>query len=134
MRNMLCPGLDQTFTALLEDLESRGVLDETLVVCMSEHGRTPTVKSGPRIFGGGRDHWSRVYSMILAGGGIAKGRVVGRSDRTGGDVLETPVSPKDVLATMYHLLGIDPHGTMTDRQGRPQPIAGEGRVRWELID
>jgi hypothetical protein len=133
MRNMLCPGLDQTFTALLEDLELRSLLDETLVVCMSEHGRTPVINNGPRIQGGGRDHWSRVYSMILAGGGIARGRVVGRSDRTGGDVLETPISPKDILATMYHLLGIDPHATIADRQGRPQPIAGEGRVRMELL-
>jgi arylsulfatase A-like enzyme len=133
MRELLCPGLDQTFTALLEDLELRGLLDETLVVCMSEHGRTPVVKSGPNIRGGGRDHWSRAYSMILAGGGIARGRVVGRTDRTGGDVLETPISPKDVLATMYHLLGIDPHTVIHDRQGRPQPVGGEGRVRPELL-
>ena len=133
MREMLCPGLDQTLTALLDDLQARGLLDETLVVLMSEHGRTPIVRDGPRIVGGGRDHWSRVYSMLLAGAGIAQGRVVGRSDRLGGDVLETPVSPKDILATMYHLLGIDPHTTITDRQGRPQPVAGEGRVRFELL-
>jgi hypothetical protein len=71
--------------------------------------------------------------MILAGGGIARGRVVGRTDRTGGDVLDTPISPKDVLATMYHLLGIDPHTTIPDRQGRPVPVAGEGQVRSELL-
>lgn len=133
MRNMLCPGLDQTFTALLHDLEVRGLLDETLVVCMSEHGRTPVVKSGGNIRGGGRDHWSRAYSMILAGGGIARGRVVGRTDSTGGDVIETLISPKDILATMYYLLGIDPGATIPDRQGRPQIVAGEGRVRYELL-
>jgi hypothetical protein len=133
MRNLLCPGLDQTFTALIEDLRVRGLLDETLVVCMSEHGRTPVIRDGPRIVGGGRDHWSRAYSMLLAGGGIARGRVVGRTDRSGGDVVETPISPKDVLATMYHLLGIDPETTIVDRQGRPQPVAGEGRVRFELL-
>jgi hypothetical protein len=132
MRNLLCPGLDQTFTALIEDLGARGRLDETLVVCMSEHGRTPRLAAN-RV-GGGRDHWSSVYSMILAGGGIAKGRVVGRSDSQGGEVADTPVSPKDVLATMYHLLGIDPQAILTDRLGRPVPAAGEGVVRGELID
>ena len=130
MRNLLCPGLDQTFTALIEDLEVRGMLDETLVVCMSEHGRTPTINNSP---GGGRDHWSRAYSMIIAGAGIARGRVVGRTDRAGGDVIETPISPKDILATMYHLLGIDPHATIPDRQGQPHLLAGEGQVRTELL-
>src|SRR5262249_10632666 len=118
MRNLLCPGLDQTLTALLEDLELRGLLDETLVVCLSEHGRTPKIDSGPRIHGGGRGHWSQAYSAVFAGGGIARGRVVGRTDRLGGEVAETPLSPKDVLATMYHLLGIDPDTLIRDRQGR----------------
>ncbi|MBI2805543.1 MAG: DUF1501 domain-containing protein [Planctomycetes bacterium] len=131
MRNLLCPGLDQTFTALIDDLRTRGLLDETLVVCMSEHGRTPRLVANRP--GGGRDHWSSVYSMILAGGGIARGRVVGRSDSQGGEVAATPVSPKDVLATMYHLLGIDPHTILIDRLGRPVPAAGEGQVRAELL-
>ncbi|MBI1830667.1 MAG: DUF1501 domain-containing protein, partial [Planctomycetes bacterium] len=104
---------------------------ETLVVCMSEHGRTPQL--APNRLGGGRDHWSSVYSMILAGGGIAKGRVIGRSDSIGGEVADTPVSPKDILATMYHLLGIDPHTILTDRLGRPVSAAGEGVVRHELL-
>ncbi len=131
MRHLLCPGLDQTFTTLIEDLETRGLLDETLVVCMSEHGRTPRL--APNRAGGGRDHWSNVYSMILAGGGIAKGRVIGRSDSQGGEVADAPVSPKDVLATMYHLLGVDPQAILTDRLGRPVPAAGEGQVRAELL-
>src|SRR5262249_14251502 len=99
MRNVLCPGLDQTFTALIEDLEARGRLDETLVVCMSEHGRGYRVSSDPRTRGGGRGHWSEAYSIMLAGGGIARGKVVGQSDKRGAGVLENPVSPKDILAT-----------------------------------
>jgi len=133
MRNLLCPGLDQTVAALLEDLEERGMLDETLVVCLSEHGRTPLIYDGPKIRGGGRNHWSRAYSALLAGGGFARGKVVGRTDRLGGDVTETPISPKDILATIYHLLGIDPHTTIPDRLGRPLAVAGEGRVRAELL-
>jgi hypothetical protein len=131
MRNLLCPGLDQTFTALLEDLEARGLLDETLVVCISEHGRTPRLDS--KYQGGGRGHWSNVYSAIMAGGGFARGKVVGQSDRQGGEVADNPFSPKDILATMYHLLGIDPHTTVSDRLGRPIAIAGEGQVRPELL-
>lgn len=131
MRNLLCPGLDQTFTTLLEDLQARGLLDETLVVCISEHGRTPKIDSKDK--GGGRGHWSEVYSAIMAGGGLARGKVVGKSDALGGEVADTPVSPKDILATMYHLLGIDPHTTITDRQGRPVAAAGEGKVRQELL-
>jgi arylsulfatase A-like enzyme len=133
MRNLLCPGLDQTYTALLEDLETRGLLDETAVVCMSEHGRTPQIDSGPRIHGGGRGHWAQAYSAILAGGGFARGKVVGKTDRTGGEVADTPISPKDILATIYHLLGIDPHTMIPDRLGRPLPVAGEGCVRAELL-
>jgi hypothetical protein len=132
MRNLLCPGLDQTFTALIEDLESRGLLDETLVVCMSEHGRTPRLLEGRE--GGGRDHWSQAYSAIFAGGGIARGKVVGRSDAQGGEVADNPISPKDILATMYHLLGVDPHAMIEDRLGRPLPAAGQGTVRQELLD
>jgi hypothetical protein len=131
MRRLLCPGLDQTFTALVEDLESRGLLDETLVVCMSEHGRTPRLMDGRE--GGGRDHWSQAYSAIFAGGGIARGKVIGRTDAQGGEVADNPVSPKDVLATMYHLLGVDPNATIVDRQGRPVRAAGDGTVRDELL-
>ena len=97
---------------------------------ISEHGRTPRLQNVP---GGGRDHWSRAYSGAFACGGFATGRVVGRTDKVGGDVAETPVSPKDVLATLYHLLGIDPHTEIFDRQGRPLPVGGEGRVRPELV-
>jgi hypothetical protein len=130
LKNYLLPVFDQTYPALIRDLEERGLLDETLVVCISEHGRTPKISSAQ---GGGRDHWSRAYSAVLAGGGIGRGQIVGRSDRIGGDVESTPVSPKDILATTFYLLGIDPHTMMNDRLNRPLPIAGAGAVRQELL-
>ncbi len=131
LREYLLPGFDLAYSALLEDLEVRGLLDETLVLWMSEHGRTPRIDARPA--GAGRHHWSRAYSAAFAGGGVARGRVVGSTDRLGGDVRETPVSPKDVLATTFHLLGIDPHTTVPDLLGRPVPIAGDGQVRGELL-
>jgi hypothetical protein len=131
LREYLLPGFDLAYSALLEDLQTRGLLDETLVLWMSEHGRTPRIDS--RATGAGRHHWSRAYSAALAGGGVARGRVVGSTDRLGGEVRETPVSPKDLLATTFHLLGIDPHTTVPDLQGRPIPIAGDGEVRAELL-
>jgi hypothetical protein len=133
MRNVLCPGLDQTLAALIEDLETRGLLDETLVACLSEHGRTPRLTMTPKSRGGGRGHWSAAYSAIFAGGGFAPGKLVGKTDRIGAQVTETPMSPKDILATIYYLLGIDPETTIPDRLGRPMAVAGEGRVRPELL-
>ncbi|HYT93350.1 MAG TPA: DUF1501 domain-containing protein, partial [Gemmataceae bacterium] len=131
LKEYLLPGFDLAYSALIEDLEQRGLLDETLVLWMSEHGRTPRIDSRPA--GAGRHHWSRAYSAAFAGGGVARGRVVGSTDRHGGEVRETPVSPKDILATTFHLLGIDPHTTVADQQGRPFPIAGDGAVRFELL-
>jgi uncharacterized protein (DUF1501 family) len=130
LKNYLLPVFDQTYSALIRDLDERGLLDETLVVCVSEHGRTPKIDSKPQ--GAGRHHWSRVYSAVFAGGGVARGKVVGQSDAHGGDVRDTPVSPKDVLATTFHLLGIDPLTIVTDPLGRPLPIAGSGEVRGEF--
>src|SRR5439155_942679 len=131
LREYLLPGFDLAYSALLEDLEARGLLDETLVLWMSEHGRTPRIDSRPA--GAGRHHWSRAYSAVFAGGGMARGRVVGSSDRLGGDVRDTPISPKDILATAFHLLGIDAHTTVPDVLGRPMPIAGDGKVRPEFL-
>jgi hypothetical protein len=130
MKDELLPGLDQTLSGLLIDLEARGLLDETLVVCLSEHGRTPKLSLGR---GGGRDHWSRCYSVLMAGGGIARGRVVGRSDKIASDPADRRVSPKDVLATMYHLLGIDPSTTLTDALGRTLGLVPDGEVIAEAI-
>lgn len=130
LKEYLLPGFDLAYSALIEDLDVRGLLDETLVIWMSEHGRTPQIDSKPK--GAARHHWSRAYSVALAGAGVARGHVVGSTDRIGGDVQKTPVSPKDILATAYHLLGIDAHATVPDRLGRPMPIAGDGIVRAEV--
>ncbi|HND52562.1 MAG TPA: DUF1501 domain-containing protein [Pirellulaceae bacterium] len=131
LKNYLLPVFDQSFSALVEDLEQRGLLDSTAVLCTSEHGRTPQIDSKPK--GAARHHWSRAYSSVFAGGGFARGRAVGRTDPSGGDVADVPVSPKDMQATAFHLLGIDPHTQILDQQSRPVPIAGDGRVREELL-
>jgi len=119
MKDELCPSFDIGFAALIKDLEQRGMLDETLVVCTSEHGRTPKINSAK---GGGRDHWSRAYSTIVAGAGVARGNVIGATDAISSDVVSRPVSPKDLQATMYHLLGINHHTIIHDTQGRPHPL------------
>lgn len=131
LKDYLLPGMDLAFSALILDLEERGLLDETLVLWMSEHGRTPQIDSKP--IGAGRHHWSRAYSIAAAGGGTARGKVVGRTDQIGGDVADTPISPKDILATSLHLLGIDPHLTVPSIDGRPLPVAGTGVLREELL-
>ena len=129
MRNELMPGFDRGYAGLIADLDTRGLLDETLVVVLSEHGRTPKITPER---GGGRDHWSQAYSALFAGGGIARGKVIGKTDKIGGTVLDNPISPKDVLATIYHLLGYDPDSIITDRQNRPQPLV-HGSVIRELL-
>ena len=98
----LCPMFDLAYSALLEDLHQRGLLDTTLVVAMGEFGRTPRLN--PR---GGRDHWPGVWSILLAGGGVRGGQVIGSSDALGAEPRERPVSPAEVAATVYHSLGID---------------------------
>ena len=122
MQDQLLPGFDKAFAGLVTDLDERGMLDDTLVVVLSDHGRTPKINSA---VGGGRDHWSQVYSLCFAGGGMAPGKVIGASDATAATPTDRPVSPKDILATMYHLLGINPHGTIPDRSGRELPIVPE---------
>ncbi len=131
MKDELLPGLDRTLSGLLLDLDRRGLLDETLVVLLSEHGRTPRIQSN--VPGAGRDHWSRCYSVVMAGGGIARGQVIGKSDKIASDPVERRVSPKDILATIYHLLGIDPSDFIQDRQGRPIAIAPEAEVLTEAL-
>ena len=96
----------------------------------SEHGRTPKLQN---IKGGGRDHWSRAYSGLMAGGGVARGKVVGKTDKIAGDVIERPTSPKDILATVYHLLGIDPETMLHDRTGRPMPLVPDGSVIADVL-
>jgi hypothetical protein len=131
LKEGLCPTLDQVYPALLEDLEQRGLLDETLVLLISEHGRTPKLSNAP---GGGREHWGYAYCGLFAGAGIQRGVVIGATDRQGGYPIRQPSNPKDVLATVYHLLGFDPHTTTTpDRLGRPMPLLPYGNVIPELL-
>lgn len=130
MRNELMPGFDRGFSGLITDLHQRGMLDDTLVLVLSEHGRTPKISSAK---GGGRDHWSQAYSAVLAGGGTARGKVVGKTDKIGGTVADRPVSPKDVLATAYHLLGYDLETMLTDRANRPVPLVPNGQVVREVL-
>ena len=125
MKDELLPGLDRTLSGLLIDLDRRGLLDETLVVLL-ERAR-PDAQSSRPCQGGGRDHWSRCYSVVMAGGGIARGRVVGRSDKIASDPLERRVSPKDILATIYHLLGIDPATTAHRPPGPAHADRARGR-------
>ena len=114
-----------------QSLAVRSLLDETLVVLISEHGRTPKVNNAA---GGGRDHWSRAYSVLFTGGGVPRGQVIGATDAVAGDVVERPISPKSLLATMYHLLGISPHQELVDAAGRPTPLLPhEAEVIPELL-
>jgi hypothetical protein len=130
MKNELMPGFDRGFSGLIADLDQRGMLDETLVVVLSEHGRTPKISKAR---GGGRDHWSQAYSALFAGGGVARGRVVGKTDSIGGTVADRPVSPKDVLATIYHLLGYDLDTMLTEKTGRPVPLAPNAHVIRDIL-
>jgi hypothetical protein len=125
MKEHLLPRFDHTFSALLEDLEQRGLLDETLVVCMGEFGRAPQVALEKRFAGSspGRKHWASVYSIVMAGAGITPGTVYGASDRIAGYPQSQRVEPGDIAATMFSALGIDPAGHYQDAFGRPFPIA-----------
>jgi hypothetical protein len=120
----LLPRFDTTFATLLEDLEARGLLDTTLVVCVGEFGRAPRVALEPRFAGAspGRKHWAAVYSAVLAGAGVARGGLVGASDRLGAYPSTPPVGPWDLAATMFAALGVDPAGHYTDPAGRPFPV------------
>jgi len=114
MKDKLLPPVDQGFSALLEDLEQRGMLSSTLVAWTGEFGRTPKINGS-----GGRDHWGKVYSAVLAGGGIRGGRVVGRSDKQGGVPVDNAVHVTDFVATMYHALGVGPDTPVYEPTGRP---------------
>jgi hypothetical protein len=116
-RQTLCPMFDAAYTALLDDLHQRGLLDSTLVVAMGEFGRTPQLNSR-----GGRDHWPGVWSVLFAGGRVRGGQVVGASDRTGSEPRERPVTPAEIAATVYRGLGIDPGTRLPGPQNRQLPL------------
>jgi hypothetical protein len=124
LKSVLVPPFDQAYSALLHDLLERNLLDETLVVCLSEFGRSPKINAA-----GGRDHWGNVFSVALAGGGIRGGIVHGASDRLGGEPQSGTVEPPDLLATMLHLLGIAPATEIHDRLGRPLPLCSGQVIR-----
>lgn len=121
----LLPRFDQGFSALLEDLDERGLLETTLVVCMGEFGRAPVVALEKKFAGDspGRKHWASVYSIVLAGAGVARGTVYGASDGIAGQPRLNRVGPDDVAATIFSALGVDPSGHYQDAFGRPYPIS-----------
>jgi hypothetical protein len=128
LKNNKLPGFDQTFSALLEDLDARGLLDETLICVMSEMGRTPHINGNA-----GRDHWTFCYGALMAGGGIQGGAVHGESDSKAAYVKDKPVSTSDLCSTIYHCLGIDPGYRVPDFAGRPVGISHGGRVIEEIL-
>ncbi|MCO6455956.1 MAG: DUF1501 domain-containing protein [Pirellulaceae bacterium] len=131
LRVHLLPRFDLTFSALLEDLDQRGLLDQTLVVCLGEFGRAPRVALEPRFAGStpGRKHWASVYSIVMAGAGVARGGVIGASDRFGGEPITERIGPWDVAASLFWSLGIDPHSHYEDATGRPFALATGRPIR-----
>src|SRR5262249_34881599 len=119
LKQYLLPITDQVVPALLEDLDTRGLLDETLVIWMGEFGRSPRINNLA-----GRDHWPQCYTVLLAGGGVKGGYVHGASDRIGAFPARDASRPEDLSATMYHLLGLDPHTEVRDALNPPLPISG----------
>jgi hypothetical protein len=128
LRENHLPNLDQTYSALMQDLAHRGLLDETLVVLMGEMGRTPKVNAA-----GGRDHWTFCYSVLLAGAGIRGGTAYGASDAHAAYIKDRPVHIRDICATIYRCLGIDPAMPVYDHGRRPIPIAQGGQALDEIM-
>jgi hypothetical protein len=127
LQDFLCPVFDVGFTTLVDDLDQRGLLDETLVVAIGEFGRTPKINRNA-----GRDHWGAVFSCALAGAGISGGQVFGASDKNGAYPTSEPTRPHDLVATIFHLLGIDHEAMFHDRTNRPHPIC-KGKPLAKLI-
>ncbi len=122
------PNFDKAYAALIRDLDERGLLDSTLVIVNTEFGRTPKINATA-----GRDHWPKVFSIALAGGGMKRGLVYGSSDATGGEPDNDPLSVEDYAATVFHQIGIDPDKTLLTPGGRPQAIVKDGRVVKDLL-
>ena len=122
------PDLDLAFAGLINDLDQRGLLDSTLVLITSEFGRTPKINAG-----GGRDHWPRVFSIVMAGGGVRRGHIHGASDALAAEPADNPLSVEDYVTTVYHLLGIDAAKSLMSPGDRPQPIVTNGTVARGLL-
>ncbi len=127
VEDVLCPQFDVGFTTLIEDLDERGLLDETLVVAIGEFGRTPKINAK-----GGRDHWGPVFSFAMAGAGISGGQVYGSSDANGAYPATDRVRPGELTATIFHLLGINHRGTFHDREARERRLT-EGEPLYKLL-
>jgi hypothetical protein len=127
------PYFDQAVSALIEDLFTRGLDRKVLVVVMGEFGRTPKLRVGPPDRSIGRDHWPDAYSALVSGGGLRMGQVVGATNRHGEFPTSTPVTPQDLLATVYRHLGIDPSQPLADALGRPVPILAHGEPIRQLL-
>lgn len=128
LKSFNLPNLDQTATALFEDLDRRGLLDSTLLVVMGEMGRAPRINRSA-----GRDHWPACGFALLAGGGVKEGFVLGGSDKIGAYPADHPVTPGDLVATLYHLLGVDPELMLPDLTGRPIAIAHGGKPITKIL-
>ena len=131
-KEQLLPPADQSFSALLDDLHTRGMLDDTLVIWMGEFGRTPRMGvnfSNNTNNVGGRDHWCNCYSVVLAGGGVRGGQVVGSSDQFSAYPRERPVHVSELAATIFHLMGIDPRAQLYDIQGQFHTICDGNPVQ-----
>jgi len=122
------PAFDHAFAGLIVDLDQRGLLDSTLVMVTSEFGRTPKVNDGA-----GRDHWARVYSLVMAGGGITRGQIYGASSATASEPDRDAVTVEDFLATAYHQAGINSQDRLIAPGGRPIDIVRDGKVVEGLI-
>jgi uncharacterized protein (DUF1501 family) len=122
------PDFDRAYAGLISDLDDRGLLETTLVVVASEFGRTPKVNAG-----GGRDHWPRVFSVVLAGGGIKRGQAYGTSDALAAEPAQQPLSVENYATTIYHLLGIDASKQLMSPGDRPQAIVMNGAVERGLL-
>jgi uncharacterized protein (DUF1501 family) len=128
LRNNLLPRLDQAYAGLLQDLHDRGMLDNTLVVWFGDFGRTPRVNPSA-----GRDHWSTAGVACLGGGGVRLGEVVGATNAAGEVVVDSPVTPQDIAATIYTALGINLHTHYYSQDGRPVELVPVGRPVQQLI-
>jgi len=124
LRTALAPTMDRAFAALLQDLADRGLLDDTLVMCLSEFGRSPKINGSA-----GRDHWGHVFSAALAGGGIKGGQAYGASDKQGGHPRENRTTPPELTATALHCLGFEPTAEIHDALGRPLPASRGQAIR-----
>ncbi len=128
LKKTLLPEFDAACSSLLQDLDDRGLLDRTIVAVLGDFGRTPRINASA-----GRDHWNSCYTVLLAGAGIRKGFVLGASDRIGAVPTAAPVSPGDVMATIYRILGVQSTTQIHDSLGRPHEVVPRGRIITEIL-